>query len=91
MSSRVTLSAYLVNNQGYVEGIRAIPSLGYNDTDRGINSAILRYDGAPCEEPTSVPVANGLKLNEANVVVSILDALFRRPYTYTLIFRVATR
>ena len=36
----------------------------------GVNSAILRYDGAPASDPNSTAVANPVQLNEADVVVS---------------------
>ena len=40
-------------------GIRAIPSSpAGSTTDGGINSAILRYDGAPHNEPTTSANAN---------------------------------
>lgn len=55
-----------------LEGIRAIPSAGFNSTDGGVNSAILRYAGAPHIEPTSTSTENPVKLNEANVVVSAI-------------------
>ncbi|KLO10982.1 laccase [Schizopora paradoxa] len=50
--------------------IRAIPSTGNTTTANGVNSAILRYTGAPNADPTSAsqPVANGTVLNEANLV-----------------------
>ena len=51
-------------------GIRAIPSVGNTTTDGGVNSAILRYDGAPVSEPNSTAITNGTALNEANVIVS---------------------
>lgn len=54
------------------QGIRAIPSAGYNSTDGGVNSAVLRYAGAPAIEPTSTSTENPVKLNEANVVVSTI-------------------
>ena len=38
----------------------------------GVNSAILRYDGAPDAEPNSTAVANPIIFNEADVIVSIL-------------------
>ena len=44
-------------------GIRANPSDGTPGFKGGINSAILRYDGAPIAEPTSVQTP-GLMLNE---------------------------
>ncbi|KLO10981.1 type-2 Cu-depleted laccase [Schizopora paradoxa] len=47
--------------------IRAIPSTGTNTTDGGVNSAILRYDGADDCEPQSAPTPNGIVLNEADL------------------------
>ncbi|KLO10959.1 laccase [Schizopora paradoxa] len=48
--------------------IRAIPSVGNNTTDGGVNSAILRYDGAPNVDPThSFPNPNPVELNEADL------------------------
>ena len=47
--------------------------MGYLTIDilcSGVNSAILRYDGAPASDPNSTAVANPVQLNEADVVVS---------------------
>ena len=35
----------------------------------GVNSAILRYDGAPDAEPNSTAIANPINFNEADVIV----------------------
>ncbi|KAI5120438.1 hypothetical protein M0805_009900 [Coniferiporia weirii] len=50
--------------------IRAIPVGGDGNptTVGGVNSAILRYDGAPVAEPNSTAVANPVLMNEANIV-----------------------
>ncbi|PAV19801.1 laccase [Pyrrhoderma noxium] len=50
--------------------IRAIPVRGDGNptTAGGVNSAILRYDGAPASDPNSTAVANPVQLNEADVV-----------------------
>ncbi|EJD00037.1 laccase [Fomitiporia mediterranea MF3/22] len=48
--------------------IRAVPSSpAGSTTDGGINSAILRYDGAPDAEPTTNATANPVVLNEADL------------------------
>ena len=52
-------------------GIRAIPSFGDASIDGGINSAILRYDGALEADPTSTPTPNPVEMNEADLHVSI--------------------
>ena len=48
--------------------IRAIPSAGTTSTDGGINSAILRYDGAAEVEPTTNATSDAIALNETNLV-----------------------
>ncbi|KAH8104295.1 Cu-oxidase-domain-containing protein [Phellopilus nigrolimitatus] len=50
--------------------IRAIPVNGDGNptTVGGVNSAILRYDGAPAADPNSTAVANPVQLNEADVI-----------------------
>lgn len=51
-------------------GIRAIPSApAGSDITGGINAAILRYDGAPVEEPTTDALTDPLILDEADLVV----------------------
>lgn len=53
-------------------GIRAIPSSpGGSTTAGGINSAILRYDGAPISEPTTNQTANPVVMNESDLHVSL--------------------
>ncbi|KAL5531208.1 hypothetical protein ACEPAG_4084 [Sanghuangporus baumii] len=48
--------------------IRAIPNFPEkSNTNGGINSAILRYDGAPDQEPTTTPKANPVQMNEADL------------------------
>nr|DAA04514.1 TPA_exp: laccase 9 [Coprinopsis cinerea okayama7\ len=51
--------------------IRAIPNVGSNNlpnfSSGGINSAILRYAGAPNANPTSTPVTNPVALHESNL------------------------
>ncbi|KAL5536674.1 LCC11_6 [Sanghuangporus sanghuang] len=48
--------------------IRAIPNFPENSNNNGgINSAILRYDGAPDQEPTAAPKANPVQMNEADL------------------------
>ncbi|THH03129.1 hypothetical protein EW145_g6506 [Phellinidium pouzarii] len=50
--------------------IRSIPVGGDGNptTDGGVNSAILRYDGAQDTDPNSTAVANPVSMNEANIV-----------------------
>ncbi|KAL5513427.1 LCC11_5 [Sanghuangporus vaninii] len=62
--------------------IRATPVRGDGNptTEGGVNSAILRYDGAPVEEPTSTPVANPVQLNEANVIPLINPGAPGQPF-----------
>ncbi|OCB87661.1 laccase [Sanghuangporus baumii] len=48
--------------------IRAIPNFPENSNNNGgMNSAILRYDGAPDQEPTTTPKANPVQMNEADL------------------------
>ncbi|KAI5123468.1 hypothetical protein M0805_008838 [Coniferiporia weirii] len=47
--------------------IRAEPSVGTTGFDSGINSAILRYDGADVVEPTTSQTTDGTVLNEADL------------------------
>ena len=48
-------------------GIRAIPSISSNSTtEDGLNSAILRYDGAPDEEPCTSEDDDSTDLIEMN-------------------------
>lgn len=52
-------------------GIRAVPNFPQgSNTAGGINSAILRYDGAPDQEPTTSATANPIVMNEADLHVS---------------------
>ena len=51
-------------------GIRALPSIPGASFDNGINSAILRYDGAPNAEPTTSIQTHPIVMNEANLHVS---------------------
>nr|AYR00612.1 laccase D [Antrodiella faginea] len=54
--------------------IRAQPNVGQDlSFDGGLNSAILRYVGAPNEEPTTIVGNDNTPLNEADL----------RPYTFT--------
>ncbi|KAH9918575.1 laccase [Epithele typhae] len=48
--------------------IRALPNSGTTSFDGGINSAILRYDGAAEVEPTTTQGSNQTLLNEADLV-----------------------
>ncbi|KAK0200620.1 laccase lcc5 [Desarmillaria ectypa] len=48
--------------------IRANPSVGTQGFDGGINSAILRYDGAADVEPDTVALTSVLKMNETQLV-----------------------
>jgi len=52
-------------------GIRANPNLGPTGFVNGINSAILRYAGAPTEEPPSPSFASKTPLNEAQLIVGV--------------------
>lgn len=59
------------------KGIRAIPSPAHHHhnsimqtTEGGINSAILRYDGAASDEPLTGPVIHPVSLREADLHVS---------------------
>ncbi|KAJ8695355.1 ferroxidase, multicopper oxidase [Pleurotus ostreatus] len=47
--------------------IRANPNVGAQGFDGGINSAILRYKGAPCEEPTSIQTNSTRPLLETDL------------------------
>lgn len=62
-------------------GIRAIPSVGNTTTAGGVNSAILRYDGAPNVEPTSSPIPNPVILNESQ-----LHVCCHKPHFSSVIF-----
>lgn len=57
-------------------GIRANPSVGHTSFENGINSAILRYDGAPHQEPTSTQIPSVIPLNEADLQVSVSSFSF---------------
>ncbi|KAK0200634.1 laccase lcc5 [Desarmillaria ectypa] len=48
--------------------IHATPSVGTQGFDGGINSAILRYDGAADVEPETVTFTSVLKMNETQLV-----------------------
>lgn len=63
-----------------ISGIRAIPNRPVNSTTvNGINSAILRYDGAPTKEPRSRKQPKDLvMLKESDLHVSQL--CFALPY-----------
>ena len=47
--------------------VKAVPNLGDKSTDKGINSAILRYSGADDEEPTTIQNTEGTALDEADL------------------------
>nr|QMP96875.1 laccase A precursor [Cerrena sp.] len=47
--------------------IRANPNAGFKGFNNGINSAILRYDGAPVAEPTTQLILLGNPLNEVDL------------------------
>lgn len=47
--------------------IRANPNAGFKGFSNGINSAILRYDGAPVAEPTTQLILLGNPLNEVDL------------------------
>ncbi|TDL26600.1 Cu-oxidase-domain-containing protein [Rickenella mellea] len=47
--------------------IRAVPNVGTTTFTGGLNSAILRYAGAPVADPTSTQTTGGL-LNEADLI-----------------------
>ena len=51
-------------------GIRVNPSAGNTGFDGGINSAILRYDGAAVADPTSTQTTSVIPLNEVDLHVS---------------------
>ena len=48
--------------------IRALPQVGTTSFDGGVNSAILRYDGAAAIEPTTNQTGGSNPLVEANLV-----------------------
>ena len=48
--------------------LRAVPNKGTTGFDGGINSAILRYDGAAAIEPTTNQTTSVLALNETDLV-----------------------
>lgn len=52
-------------------GIRVNSSTGNAGFEGGINSAILRYAGAPDEEPTTTAQTNVNKLFEGDLSVSL--------------------
>jgi hypothetical protein len=54
----------------YVAGIRANPNLGDTGFTSGINSAILRYDGAANTDPTTTQSTSVAPLVETNLHVS---------------------
>ena len=56
-------------------GIRVNSSTGNSGFEGGINSAILRYAGAPDEEPTTSEQTNINKLFEGDLAVSALMTL----------------
>ena len=57
--------------------IRANPSLGSTGFDNGINSAILRYEGAPNEEPTTTQGAIVNPFDEVNLSVCLQSLMLR--------------
>ena len=59
-------TVYLISNTSLL-GIRANPSQGTTGFTGGINSAILRYSGAPDADPTSIRNIEGIALNEADL------------------------
>ncbi|TFK71717.1 laccase 5 [Pluteus cervinus] len=63
--------------------IRALPNLRQNTTltfDNGINSAILRYQGAPSSDPTSPEVIRTNVMVEANLHPLVPTPAYGRPY-----------
>jgi hypothetical protein len=67
-----------------LEGIRANPNLGTSGFDGGINSAILRYEGAPDSDPVSVQPPSVMPLNEVDLHVRVsLEFLFLKLIGYT--------
>ena len=56
--------------------IRANPSLGNSGFDNGINSGILRYEGAPEEEPTTTQGAIVNPFYEVNMSVCLQISMF---------------
>ena len=55
-------------------GIRANPDVGQAGFDGGLNSAILRYQGAPVEDPTTTQTSSLNPLLEQNLHVSSASA-----------------
>lgn len=53
-----------------IEGIRVNPNTGNPGFEGGINSAILRYAGAPNQEPTTTEQKSVNKLFEGDLHVS---------------------
>jgi hypothetical protein len=51
-------------------GIRANPNIGDTGFSNGINSAILRYDGAPTSNPTTIQTTSTAPLHETDLHVS---------------------
>ncbi|KAK7685420.1 laccase, multicopper oxidase, benzenediol:oxygen oxidorectuctase [Cerrena zonata] len=47
--------------------VRAVPNLGDKNTDGGINSAILRYKGAPVAEPKTLDVKSRMPMLETDL------------------------
>jgi len=56
-------------------GIRAIPNYGAETTNKGKNSAILRYAGATIADPTTIDTSGKYPLNETDLHV--------RPFLFT--------
>ena len=47
--------------------VKAVPNLGDKSTDKGINSAILRYKGAPVAEPKARNVKSVMPMLETDL------------------------
>lgn len=56
-------------------GIRSKPSIGNSTFNNGINSAILRYNGAPVSDPKSIQLLSVAPLVESNLRVCLLQVL----------------
>lgn len=70
MNPRQSMLCAIFNDTNFL-GIRANPSTGTTGFTGGINSAILRYDGAAIADPTTSATVGGTVLNEANLIVRI--------------------
>ncbi len=75
MVTTVRLSFFAITKHSLTttsQGIRANPSVGPRGYEGGINSAILRYNGADNAEPDTVAIPSQLPMNETQLAVSFL-------------------